>query len=66
MTYLTINEKTAVGRRLLDELRKHKAEVKILETPNDETKKALRDAKSGRGVKKIKDFSKWLDKVWAE
>lgn len=61
MAYLTIDEKTASGRKLIEDLRK-RSEVKILRHPNEETKKALREAKSGKGIKPMGNVAEWFKK----
>jgi hypothetical protein len=61
MTYLTINTNTKEGQELFRMIQKHKA-VKVLQTPNEETRQALRDAKAGKGVKEMGNVSDWFKK----
>jgi hypothetical protein len=63
MTYLTIKEDTKEGKELLAMLKKSRV-VEIHNKPNEETKKALREAKSGVNVTKVKDVKGWLKKIW--
>lgn len=53
MTYITINEQTKEGRKLVAFL-KTQPYIEILEEPNAVTKKAMRDATAGK-VKKAKN-----------
>lgn len=61
MTYLSIDEATDEGRRLLRELKKSSAVI-IHKRPNDTTRQALRDAKAGKG-KPVKDVDGWFEKL---
>lgn len=61
MTYITIDIKTKEGKALFESIRKHRS-VKVLKHPNEETKQALRDAKAGKGVKKMGKVSDWFEK----
>lgn len=61
MQYLTIDIKTREGKQLFETIKKHKA-VKILRTPNEETKEALRQAKAGKG-ELVSDVHKWFKNI---
>ena len=50
MTYLEIDDKTLEGKKILSFL-KTQNYIRILETPNAETRAAIRDAREGRVTK---------------
>ena len=61
MVYLSINDKTSEGKRLLAELKKSRADT-VHSRPDKTTRQALRDAKAGK-VKKVDDVTSWLNKL---
>ncbi|MBS1781850.1 MAG: hypothetical protein JSS78_02170 [Bacteroidetes bacterium] len=61
MTYLTIDDRTKEGKELVKMLQSKKP-VHILHHPNEKTRKALRDAKAGKG-EVIKDIGAFFKKV---
>lgn len=61
MTYLLIDEQSSEGKKLMTELKKSKS-VTILNKPNEETKKALLEAKKGKG-KPVNDTKEWIQNL---
>lgn len=64
MATVTINERTTKGKSLLEFLRKFEGEsfIQIEKEPNNETKKAINDAKKGK-VTKAKNVADLMDKL---
>lgn len=61
MTYLLIDDHSTEGKKLIADLKKSKS-VRILNMPNEETQKALLEAKKGKG-KIVNDTKKWIQKL---
>ena len=61
MTYLLIDDHSTEGKKLIADLKKNKS-VRILNKPNEETQKALLEAKKGKG-KIVNDTKKWIQKL---
>jgi hypothetical protein len=61
MTYLLIDDHSTEGKKMIAELKKSKL-VRVLNKPNEETQRALIEAKKGKG-KIVNDTKKWIQKL---
>lgn len=64
MTTITINERTAKGKTLLEYLRKFEGEpfIKIEEKPNASLLKSIEEAKTGK-TKEMKNTAEYFNKL---
>ncbi len=64
MATITINERTAKGKSLMDFLRKFEGEdfIHIDHVPNKETQRAIRDVKEGK-VTRAENIADLMDKL---